>query len=256
MSCLLETKSLTVRITSTLVCQDLNFAVNPGDRWGILGVNGVGKTTLLHTLAGLRHPSSGDIYYNGNSLNQLSSRQRAQFRGILFQDKSDPFPATVLESVLIGRHPFIDNWQWESQQDIDIAQKNILQMELQGREQQLVNTLSGGERQRVAIATLLSQQPKLLLLDEPTSHLDLKRQMKVMEILSRAVDDNRSASVMILHDLNIASRFCNKILMLFGDGKTEQGDCAEMLTGKRLNELYDYPIEQLSKDGKTVFVPA
>ena len=256
MSCLLETKSLTVRVASTLVCQDLNFSVDPGDRWGILGINGIGKTTLLHTLAGLRHPSSGEVYYNEKSLNQLSSRQRAQFRGILFQDKSDPFPATVLESVLIGRHPFIDNWQWESQQDIDIARENILQMELQDREQQLVNTLSGGERQRVAIATLLSQQPKLLLLDEPTNHLDLKRQMKVMEILTQSVDNDKSASIMILHDPNIASRFCNKILMLFGDGKSRQGDCAEMLTGERLNELYDYPVVQLNKDGKTVFVPA
>lgn len=256
MSALLETKSLTTRVAATLVCQDLNLTVNAGDKWGILGVNGVGKTTLLHTLAGLRPPSGGEIYYDGKVLSDLSSRQRAQFRSILFQDKSDPFPATVLESVLTGRHPFIDHWQWESQQDIDIARQNISKMELSDREQQLVNTLSGGERQRVAIATLLSQQTKLLLLDEPASHLDLKRQMKVMEMFSQAVDSQQTASVMILHDLNIASRFCNKILMLFGDGKTMQGDCSEMLTGERLNELFDYPIDQMKKDGKVVFVPA
>lgn len=255
MSILLETKSLTARIAATLVCQDLDFTVNAGDKWGILGVNGVGKTTLLHTLAGLHTPSSGEIYYAGKVLSDISNRQRAKFRSILFQDKSDPFPATVLESVLIGRHPFIGHWQWESSQDIDIARQNISKMELSDREQQLVNTLSGGERQRVAIATLLSQQTKLLLLDEPTSHLDLKRQMKVMGMFSQKIDSEQTASIMILHDLNIASRFCNKILMLFGDGKTMQGSCSDMLTSERLNELFDYPIEQMNKGGKVVFVP-
>ncbi|WP_455375048.1 ABC transporter ATP-binding protein [Kaarinaea lacus] len=256
MNVLLQTKSLTVRIANTLVCKNLDFKVNAGDKWGILGINGIGKTTLLHTLAGLYQASSGEVYYHGKTINELSNRQRAQFRGILFQDKSDPFPATVLESVLIGRHPFIDHWQWESQQDIDTARDNILKMDLQGREQQLVNTLSGGERQRVAIATLLSQQAELLLLDEPTSHLDLKRQMKVMDLFSETVDSENKASVMILHDLNLASRFCNKILMLTGDGNTLQGNCSEMLTSGKLNDLYDYPIEQLKIDGKTVFVPA
>lgn len=256
MNGLLHTESLTVRIADTLVCQDLNFSVNKGDKWGILGVNGVGKTTLLHTLAGLREPSSGDIYYASTPISNLSSRQRAKFRGVLFQDKSDPFPATVLESVLIGRHPHIDPWQWESQHDLEIAEQHINAMELQSKKQQLANTLSGGERQRVALAALLSQQAKLLLLDEPTNHLDLKRQMKVMKQFSQLVDQDQIASVMILHDLNIANRFCNKLLMLFGDGQSVQGSTEDMLTDKYLNDLYGYPIQTLNKDGKTVFIPA
>lgn len=255
MNSLLQTQSLTVRIAGTLVCQDLNFSVRAGERWGVLGINGVGKTTLLHTLAGLRNPSSGSIQYNNKTIDDLTSRQRAQFRGVLFQDTSDPFPATVMESVLVGRHPFIDYWQWESQQDIEIARYNIQQMELEDKTKQLVNTLSGGERQRVAIATLLSQQPRLFFLDEPTNHLDLKRQMQVMELFSQTVTDKGSASVMILHDLNIASRFCDKILMLFGEGKSMQGDCADMLSDENLNELYGYPIERLQNNGKAVFIP-
>lgn len=255
MNKLLQTKSLTVRIANTLVCQELDLCVNKGEKWGILGVNGVGKTTLLHTLAGLFPPSSGEIFYGTNSIDSLSSRQRAQFRGVLFQDKSDPFPATVMESVLIGRHPFIDYWQWESQKDIEIAEQTIRHMELQDKTQQLVHTLSGGERQRVAIATLLSQNPKLLLLDEPTNHLDLKNQMRVMELFSKLVDEEATASVMILHDLNIASRFCDKILMLFGHGKSIQGNSAEILSDEILDELYGYPIERLQDKGKVVFVP-
>ena len=252
---LLETRSLEVTIANHLVCRDLNLAINKGDRWGILGVNGVGKTTLLHTLAGLHTPQQGTIYYDGKIINELSNRQCAQHRGILFQDMSDPFPATVLESVLIGRHPYIDQWQWESSKDIKIARQTIKQVELQDRESQLVNTLSGGERQRVAIATLLSQQTKLLLLDEPINHLDLKRQMEVMEILSQLVEREKLASMMILHDLNIAARFCDKILMLFGDGRSTQGDSSELLNSELLNELYGYPIEKISHTSGSVFVP-
>ena len=255
MNSILNTSALTVTIANVCVCRDLDLNINPGDRWGILGVNGVGKTTLLHTLAGLYRPDTGNIRYGDHSLNELSLRQRARYRSILFQDNSDPFPSTVLESVLIGRHPYIDYWQWESQQDIDIARDNINKMQLQNREQQLVSTLSGGERQRVAIATLLSQQARLLLLDEPTSHLDLKRQMTIMEILSQTVDDNSSASIMILHDLNIASRFCNKILMLYGNGDFGQGSCAEMLTDEHLHRLYDYPIRRVNHEGWDLFIP-
>lgn len=255
MTSLLQTKSLTVRIANTLVCQELDFTVDAGDKWGILGVNGVGKTTLLHTLAGLHQPDSGEIYYSGKPLTDMSSRQRAQHRGVLFQEKSDPFPATVLESVLIGRHPYIDHWQWESKQDIQIARENLIQVELQDREQQLVGTLSGGERQRVAIATLLTQQTKLLLLDEPTNNLDLKRQMKIMEFFSQSINTQDSAAVMILHDLNIASRYCNKILMLFGNGKSAQGEHSEMLTDERLSDLYDYPIDIIRNEGTAIFVP-
>lgn len=255
MTSLLQTESLTVRVANILVCQDLNISVKPGDRWGILGVNGVGKTTLLHTLAGLHPLSSGEIYYQGKPLTNISHRKRAQFRSVLFQEKTDPFPATVLESVLIGRHPYIENWQWESKQDIEIARKSLLQVQLQNREQQLINTLSGGERQRVAIATLLTQQTKLLLLDEPTSHLDLKQQMKIMKLLSNAIEVNTKASIMILHDVNVASRYCNKILMLHGDGKYLVGEKEEMLTADNLNKLYDYPITEISKNGFSVFMP-
>ena len=255
MTSLLQTKSLTVSIADNLVCRDLDFTVDTGDKWGILGVNGVGKTTLLHTLAGLHQPDRGEILYSGKPLIEISSRQRAQHRGVLFQEKSDPFPATVLESVLTGRHPYIDHWQWETKQDFDIARKSLVQVELQDRERQLVGTLSGGERQRVAIATLLTQQTKVLLLDEPTNNLDLKRQMKIMEIFSQSIRTKDSAAVMILHDLNIASRYCNKILLLFGNGKSMQGSHSEMLTDERLSELYGYPIDIIYKEKTAVFVP-
>ena len=139
MTSLLNTKALNVKIGKTVVCQDLSFAVEPGETAGILGVNGVGKTTLLHTLAGLRLPASGEIFYKGAAIEELSSRQRAQFRGILFQNKLDTFPATVMESVMIGRHPFIDRLQWESKNDIAIAEATIAQMDLQDKQNQLVN---------------------------------------------------------------------------------------------------------------------
>ena len=252
---LLEASSLNVDIAGNSVCQDLNLSVLPGETWGILGVNGVGKTTLLHTLGGLRAADKGEIIYEGNPIETLTTRERAKHRAILFQDKTDPFPATVIESVLIGRHPHIDKWQWESDKDINIAKQAMEQFELTGKENQLVNTLSGGERQRVAIATLLSQQTKLLLLDEPGNHLDLKNQMKTMEVFSQLVKQTSIAAVMILHDLNMAARFCNNVLMLLGDGKTVQGKSEELLNPEMLQELYGYPIEKIQHAGNAVFVP-
>jgi len=255
MDSILETKSLTVKIASTLVCNDLSLSINAGDKWGIIGVNGVGKTTLLHTFAGLYPSTSGEIFYGAKLVSEMGHRHRAQYRGVLFQDNTDPFPSTVLESVLAGRHPHIEPWQWESNIDIQIARDNLALVELQYRETQMVNTLSGGERQRVAIATLLTQQPKLFLLDEPTSHLDLKSQMMAMDIFCNQVDAHRSSIVMVLHDVNLASRFCNKVLMLYGDGKFSQGNTRDLLTVEALTELYGYPVNRLEHKNERIFVP-
>lgn len=256
MKALLSTQSLQVSIGNCRVCNDLNLAVQPGESWGILGVNGVGKTTLLHTLAGLRSPVHGTICYNDIPISTLSKKQQAKFRGILFQNVTDPFPATVLESVLIGRHPYIENWQWESQQDVKLAKQYLEKMELADKENHLINHLSGGERQRVAIATLLTQQVKLLLLDEPTNHLDLKQQMHAMKLFAELVKESNAAAVSIVHDINIAARYCDRILMLFGEGNFIQGTSSELLKPEILEELYGYPINRISHHNQAIFVPA
>jgi len=252
---ILSTKLLTASIGNCRACSDLSFEVFSGQSWGILGVNGVGKTTLLLTLAGLHGTDNGTIQYNNVSMDMLNNKQLARHRGILFQDQTDPFPATVMETVLIGRHPYIKQWQWESRFDTQLARKYLHQLGLADKAQHLTSQLSGGERQRVAIATVLTQQAKLLLLDEPTSHLDLKQQIQVMKTISRLVNESDCATVSIVHDVNIAARFCSHILMLFGNGEYLLGESDDLLKVDILEDLYGCPITQLSNHQHKLFVP-
>ncbi|MGD8568586.1 MAG: ABC transporter ATP-binding protein [Gammaproteobacteria bacterium] len=253
---LLSTENLQTSVAGRIICRDLSLSVRPGERWAILGINGVGKTTLLHTLAGLRQPDRGTIRYHSRQLTQYSSRALARQRGVLFQDKADPFPATVMETVLIGRHPYIENWQWESADDIDRARQALRQVGMASMEKRTINTLSGGERQRVAMATLLAQEPHVMLLDEPTNHLDIHHQMQVMQLINDSVSNQQRAAVMILHDMNTVARFCDHVLMMFDDGNVLQGTASELLTAKRLESLYGYPIRHIATETQTIFIPA
>ncbi|MDX1812769.1 MAG: ABC transporter ATP-binding protein, partial [Gammaproteobacteria bacterium] len=123
-------------------------------------------------------------------------------------------------------------------------------------ENRYINTLSGGERQRVAIAMLIAQQPQVYLLDEPINHLDVRHQINIMQLFNALKNQRDTAIIMILHDLNLAMRFCDHILMLFDNGQTRQGTTHEMLTTANLETLYGYPIHKINDNSQTVFIPA
>jgi len=256
MNSLLEVKSLHTSIAKRTICRELDLTIHAGKCWGILGVNGIGKSTLLHTLAGLRERDAGDIAYLGNTLASLSRTDLAKRRGILFQDNNDSFPATVLETVLIGRHPYIKSWQWETSEDITLAKTALQQVDLTGMETRYINTLSGGERQRVAIAALIAQQPNVYLLDEPVNHLDIRHQIKIMQLFDGLKTRGNTAVIMVIHDLNLAMRFCDHVLMLFENGESRQGTAQELLTTSHLEKLYGYPIHSINDNSQTVFIPA
>jgi iron complex transport system ATP-binding protein len=252
---LLETRALEVVIGSTTVCRDLNLEINTGDRWCILGCNGAGKTTLLLTLAGLRPPQSGHIALQQQALPALPRRQVAQLIGILFQEQTDVFPANALDTVLSGRHPWLGPLQWESDADRAKARSALQAVGLAGIEQRLVTTLSGGERRRLGIATLLTQDPQLLLLDEPTNHLDIHHQIRTLQLLGDLAADDDRALLLVMHDLNLAARYCNRFLLLFGDGETAQGCAADVLTRPNLERLYRHPLLPLQGPLGPVWIP-
>ncbi len=141
---LLQTESLDITIADVNVCRNLNLQLEVGQRWALLGCNGTGKSTLLHTLAGLRPIQGGSITLNEKPLEQLHPRQIAQQIGVLFQQQENPFPCTVLESALIGRHPHINAWQWESEEDIAQAKAALTTMELGEMSRRTTDSLSGG----------------------------------------------------------------------------------------------------------------
>ena len=232
----------------------LNFAVEPGQIWGVLGPNGAGKTTLLHTLAGLRAPRHGSVCLGEHPLADLKRRTISQQLGMVFQERQDGFPATVLETALIGRHPWLSPWQMESGADERLARGALEQLDVGHLSDRLVNTLSGGERQRVAIATVLTQAPDTWLLDEPTNHLDLHHQVSVLQLLTEQARSGRSV-FMCLHDLNLAARWCDHLLLLYPNGEACWGPAERMLVPAALERLYDQELLTVDVDGAPLFVP-
>ena len=254
MAPLLSSSSLQVDIGGTEVCRDLDLHIEAGQRWALLGRNGIGKTTLLHTLAGLRQAQGGEIRLQGEELNRLSPRQIARRRGLLLQQQEDNFPSTVLETVLAGRHPYLKAWQWESESDMEMARAAIRRVGLAEMEGRAVQTLSGGERQRLALATLFCQNPPLLLLDEPTNHLDIQHQIALLDDLNQA-SENGKALLMTLHDINLACRYCDHALLLFGDGESLLGPFDEIVTAASLERLYLHPLLEIATPRGRAFLP-
>ena len=164
------------------------------------------------------------------------------------------FPATVLESVLVGRHPHLSRWQWESADDVRIAREALAAADMTGTEARDVRTLSGGERRRVALAALLAQQPRLFLLDEPSSHLDLSHQLALLEQLVAAVRLDNKAVIMVVHDVNLAVRYCDHALLL-ADGEASAGRAEELLTAKRLSAVYGVSLRQVAGPRGNLFAP-
>jgi iron complex transport system ATP-binding protein len=254
---LLQARRLTVAIGGKDVCKNLDLAIRPGESWAILGMNGVGKTTLLHTLAGLRAPTSGEVLLRGQPMNRLKRRDIAGMVGVMLQETEIVFPLTVRDAVLEGRHPFLHRFHWESPEDEAMAETVLAELgigELSGR---LVQTLSGGERRLVSAATLFVQDPALMMLDEPNSHLDLYQQLHVLErVLGRIKRDppTRSA-LLILHDVNLAARFCDHVIILNGNSEVVHGSAAQVLSEESIRTAFRHPVTRLSGPAGPYFIP-
>ena len=252
---LLKCSDMDIDVGDVVVTRGLDFTVEAGQCWSVLGRNGIGKTTLLHTLAGLRPPGCGSIELNGTPLQRLTCREVARQLGVLFQDHEDGLPATVMETVLQGRHPHLHTWQWESAEDYRAARQAITRLGLGGFETRNIQTLSGGERQRTGIATLLAQETELLLLDEPTNHLDLHQRLEVLDTLVSHCRNSNSALLMVLHDINLAARFSDHVLLLLGDGESRSGRKEQVLETATLERLYSHPLLALETPVGPAWLP-
>ncbi|MCF7982029.1 MAG: ABC transporter ATP-binding protein [Pseudomonadales bacterium] len=252
---LLTANNLTVSIGELTICKKTELRFAADQTWAILGRNGSGKTTLLHTLAGLREPQEGIIHLRTQPMAQLQRRFIAKQLGILFQQQDDPFPATVMETALIGRHPYIESWRGETAEDIQCAESALKSVELEGFEHRFSSTLSGGEKQRLKIATLLTQNPQIMLLDEPTNHLDLNHQIKLLNLISKVTQARQGVTLMVLHDLNLAARFCTHALLLNPGEAPLQGSLEEVLQAESLERAYGWPVKRFNINGKVFYHP-
>jgi iron complex transport system ATP-binding protein len=250
---MLITRGLDVRVHERVLVRDLTVQFAPGSITAILGTNGAGKTLTLHTLARLRKPASGQILLDERSIDEWPRREFARTLGLLPQFDEDAFPSSVMEAVLVGRHPHIGFWDWESDQDRQMARNALSAVDLQGLEDREVATLSGGERRRVALAGLLAQAPQIYLLDEPINHLDPHHQIDILILLREQANQGRTV-IMSLHDPALAARFADHAVLLFGDGRWQFGTADSILNEPTMSELYNLPVREVRWSGGRTFV--
>jgi iron complex transport system ATP-binding protein len=240
---MLACQSLDVSIGGKQICSKLDLELTPGQLWGLLGPNGIGKTTLLKCMAGLTKPDSGEVLLENQSIDNLPRRVIARLLGMLQQHTVYVFDASVLETAMTGRHPHLGYWEREGSEDKQKALDAIHAVDLEGFESRSVTDLSGGEARRLAFASLVVQEPAILLLDEPTNHLDMKHQIRILNQVEHQVTERQRCAMIALHDVNLAARYCSHMLMLFGDGDWQAGPVSELLTTDNLEKLYQCPIE-------------
>jgi iron complex transport system ATP-binding protein len=239
------------------VLDRVSFEVPRGAVVGIIGPNGSGKTTLLRLLSGTRRPTTGQVLLEGTPLAQLSRRAVAQRIAVVPQETHPAFEYTVLEMVLMGRHPHLRLFELEGPADFAIARDGLRATGTAVLEDRRFSTLSGGEKQRVVIAAALAQSSEILLLDEPTASLDLAYQLEVGSLVTRLNHDGNVTIVVSTHDLNLAAAICQEIVMLRGGRVIARGRTSEVLTAFNIGQLYDVEadVQTHAATGRLVVLP-
>ena len=233
------------------VLDDVRFCVNPGELMVILGPNGVGKTTLLRCINAILKPAEGGVWVDGHEVLGLTPQQIARRVGYVAQQQSAG-RLTAFDAILMGRRPHI---QWRvSDEDLRIVDGAIKSLDLQGLAMRYIDQMSGGELQKVAIGRAMVQEPKLLLLDEPTSNLDLKNQLEILRLLRHAVQDHGLAAVMTMHNLNMALRFADKYLFL-KEGRIFDTGRPEEISAQTVEAVYGVAVEIHRHNGNPLVIP-
>jgi iron complex transport system ATP-binding protein len=219
-----------------------SFQARPGEIVAILGPNASGKSTLLKLIAGTLEPLSGRVLLNGFVTYSLASRIRAQRIAMVQQESPLLFPARAWEFVLQGRHPYGRSLRFENEEDVGIARNALVQVGAEHLTERWIGQLSGGEKQRVILARALAQQPLLLLLDEPTLHLDVGAQVDLLATLRRLGAENRYTVVVVTHELNLAAQYADQIVLLHRGKSLRVGPPASVYQRDLLEQVFQTPL--------------
>ena len=230
-------ENVSVKLGETQALNSVSFNAQPGELVGLIGPNGAGKSTLLRVLAGLIKPDHGSVSLGDSLLDQMNAGERA--RSIAFMPQHDgTHPFTALETVLMGRYPHLGRFELEGRRDRNLAFKAMRRTDTVRFEARQLDKLSGGERQRVVLARALVQQAGVILLDEPSSSLDLRFRLSIMETLREEIDRRQVVVVVALHDISLASRYCDRLALLSEGLIDSVGSPKEVLTSDNLKRVF------------------
>lgn len=247
---MIEIKNITCRYGAKLILDDISLDVEEGTFLAIMGANGCGKTTLLRCIAGLLKPTAGTIAINGTAISHFTPRQMAQRVAIVQQHPQTDLEFSAFETVLMGRNPYQRRLQNESQADWDIVEQCMRQTNTWHLRFALPSEMSGGELQRVMIARALAQQTPILLLDEPTSNLDIAHQFEIMELLRDINRSQHKTILLVIHDLNMALRYCPSALLLHQRRILFHGPMADALTPENILTVFE--VKAMIKEGQLI----
>ncbi|NMB00296.1 MAG: heme ABC transporter ATP-binding protein [Firmicutes bacterium] len=248
-------ENVTFAYDRELVIQDLSLQLKPGLFYGVVGPNGAGKSTLLKLIDGYITPYKGTVYLNERKLQSYSLRELSGEIALIPQT-SYYFPFTVEEVVLLGRSPFYTRLGTPADEDMEVAKASMRETGVADFSHRLVSDLSGGERQRVTLARAFAQQTEVLLLDEPTTHLDLEHQINTCRLLKKKSEQGVTV-LAVLHDLNLVASFCDYVFVLSKGSLVSEGTPQEVLTPELIREVFRVSVPTLThpETGRPIIVP-
>lgn len=245
-----------MKYNSTVVLEDVSFSAKPGILYVMLGPNGSGKTTLLHCLSRLLAPTQGVIRINSVSICAFSQTSFAQKISLIPQERTDIFPFSVIDIVVMGRTPFLRFSECPGKKEYALAYEALQTLDIEYLAQRNFNRISGGERQLVLLARALVQNPDILLLDEPTNHLDFAHQHQLMRQIKNLCKEKNLLAIATMHNPNLAARFADEVLLLRKGRLLAKGSVPEMMTANQLSELYDIDTVLVhAQDKSRIFFP-
>ena len=235
---MIEVNAISFRYHKDWVLQDISFRVEKGEFVGVIGPNGSGKTTLLKILYRLLTPQKGEILFNLAPMKRMDRADIAKRIAVVAQETQLLFPFSVLETVLMGRSPYLGHLTFEGQKDLEISKKAMEWTKILPFSERPMDELSGGERKRVFIARALAQEPEVILLDEPTANLDIHHQIDFLDLILTLNRERGLTIFMASHDMNIASEFCDRLILLQGGRIFKMGSPREVITKENIEKVY------------------